>query len=96
MKRLLLLPLLLLAACVGLPEQKIGDGQAGCVSVSSVYGSASSVVTRADNTPKGSSSQGKLRVTCGSAVMEIENVISAPPPPPANPATGRAGTPPAQ
>lgn len=84
-----------LAGCMGMPDHKIADGQAGCTTLTSLYGSVSSVVTRADNTPKGMSASGKTRITCGSAVMEIESNVSAPPPPPADPATGRSGTPPA-
>lgn len=62
------------------PEQKISDGQAGCQTFSSIYGSVSSVVARADNPPKGASATGKTRITCGAAVMEIEETITVPTP----------------
>lgn len=79
------LTFLLLAACAPIPDQKLADGQAGCITVTGVYGSASSVVTRADNPPKGSNSSGKTRITCGSAVLEIDHNVSQPEPRPAPP-----------
>lgn len=68
----------MLAGCMSMPDQKLADGESGCTTVSSVYGSASTVRTRTDNPGKGGGS-GKSRITCGSAVMEIENAVGAVP-----------------
>lgn len=80
------------AGCVGLPEQKIQDGAAGCVTVTSIYGKASGITLRADNVPKGVNSDDTMKITCGDAVMEISGHRNMPVPPPANPAVG-SGTP---
>lgn len=85
-----------LAGCVGLPEQKLADGEDGCRTLQTVYGTVSDLRSRADNTPKGMSATNKTRMTCGSATLERDGNVTQPPPPPANPAVGgRAGTPPA-
>ena len=76
MAKIFPLVFLTLAACAPLPEQKIGDGQVGCMTVTGVYGSASSVVARADNVPKGAGAAGKTRITCGSAVLEIDSTVT--------------------
>lgn len=76
MRTLLFITLAALPACITAPDQKLADGQAGCVTVSSVYGSVSSVVSRADNPGKGGGA-GKTRITCGSAVMEVEHSVGA-------------------
>lgn len=70
----------LMAGCVGMPDQKLADGQTGCATVNTAYGKASAIVTRADNVAKGHSTIGKTRITCGDSVMEIESTITAPPP----------------
>lgn len=69
----------LVAGCAGgIGDLKVADGQAGCITTANVYGSASAVVTRADNVPKGTNQNSKTRITCGSAVMEIDQQTSQP------------------
>lgn len=75
----------IVAGCVTAPDQKLADGQAGCVTISTMYGAVSQVVTRIDNAPKGANSSGRTKITCGSAVMEVDSNVSAPVPPPLNP-----------
>lgn len=73
--RLTILACVGLAGCMSPPEQKLGDGQAGCQTFTSIYGSVSSVVARADNVGRGATQSGKTRITCGSATMEIDSTI---------------------
>ena len=65
-----------ISGCMSLPDQKLSDGESGCTTVSSVYGSVSTVRTRTDNPGKGGG-HGKSRITCGSAVMEIDSTVGA-------------------
>lgn len=75
---LTLLAAFALASCLTLETHKLQDGETGCQTTNTIYGSVSTVRQRADNAGKGNSATGKVRVTCGSAVMEIDNTISAP------------------
>lgn len=76
MKIVMLVPALFLASCLTLPEQKLGDGQSGCITITSMYGKGSSIVTRADNVGKGASNTGKTVIKCGDAVMEIDTATT--------------------
>ena len=44
---------LALGGCMGIPEQKLADGEIGCQTVSFVYGSVSNARSRTDNPGKG-------------------------------------------
>lgn len=78
MKVLTITLCLMLGGCLGMPEQKLADGESGCVTYSGMQGSISQVRTRTDNPGKGGGS-GKTRITCGSAVMEIDSTVGAAP-----------------
>lgn len=77
----MILIITVLSGCASLGEQKLADGQSGCQTITTIYGSASSVVTRDDNVAKGSTATGTRRITCGSAVMEINTTIGVTPKP---------------
>lgn len=79
MKTLFALAVVLLAGCMGMPEVNLKEGETGCQTVTMAYGSISTVRSRADNAEKGQTQKGKTRITCGSAVMEIDSTIGAAP-----------------
>ena len=78
MKLVIALLALLLCGCVGLGEMKLRDGEAGCDTVTLAYGSASRIVSRVDNVPKGSTSDNTTEIRCGQAAMSVTNKIGAP------------------
>lgn len=78
-----------LFGCASFPEQKVGDGQTGCTTIShvSLAGTTrgSSIVTRTDNVPKGANATASTVIRCGDAVLELTNNVTQPEPRPAPP-----------
>ena len=70
-----------LSGCIGLGEMKLRDGEAGCDTVTMVYGSASRIVWRADNVGKGASNDATTDIRCGNAELKSTSKIGVPVPP---------------
>jgi len=66
--------------CTSLAEMKLRDGEVGCDTVTTLYGSASRIVFRADNVPKGATSESSAGIKCGSAQMDLTNKVGVPVP----------------
>ena len=56
-------------------------GTTSCTQYEGLYGNASTIALNTDDTRKGSSSRGKMVITCGKAAMTIENEVTTIPPP---------------
>jgi hypothetical protein len=80
--------LILLAGCQNLgysnmtAEQiRATNGTSTCTSINTIYGKQSMIAINEQDVKKGSTSKGKLSITCGDALMSIESDIGVPVPP---------------
>lgn len=81
MKKFLVLSVVALAGCMSLGDMKLRDGELGCDTVTTIYGSGSRIVMRADNVAKGATSEGGTVIKCGNAEMNATHKIGVPVPP---------------
>lgn len=75
----------LVAGCANLNQSdmtaaqlRATNGTATCATSTSIYGKVSIIAANTDDAAKGTTQKGSMRITCGDAIMQIDNNIGLP------------------